>query len=100
MRKLKNMSDEDKKIFAAVIAFILTIIIASAWFLFHPQDIDIGIHAPVIPTSQINSFEQSWQASMDQFNQLKAEIFGTTTATTTAATSTISTTTVASSSSL
>src|SRR5665213_1329636 len=100
MRKFKNMSDEDKKIFAAVIAFLLTAIIAVSWFVLGPKRASISeSFSTIVQGPQADSLKQSIQESMDQFNAMKAEIFGTTTATSTATTSVDAnaTTTIASS---
>ena len=86
---LKKLPDEKKKMFAGITALILTILIIIFWVAFGPKKKDNGPDLKaIIPDEEINSLKQSVQKSIDDFNTMKDQIYGTTTST-----STISTTT-------
>jgi hypothetical protein len=92
---LKKLPEDKKKMISAGIAFILTCIIAISWFAFVPKKNNNSWDpGSILDDSQINSFKASVQKSLDNFNAMKDQLFGTTsTSTNASSTDPISTTT-------
>ncbi len=88
LSKLKKLPDDNKKIFAGSLALILTILIILFWVAFGPEKKDNSQDIKnVLDDMQIDSFKESVQKSIDDFNTAKEQLWGT------ISTSTVSTTT-------
>lgn len=91
--KLKKMPDENKKIFSGIVALFLTIIIMTLLFAFGPKKKDnVSDIKPIFQDEQIETLKQTVQKSLDDFNQVKNQLYATSTnvtiSSTTSATST------------